>query len=445
PITCSQCGAQNEEGNFCFQCGGRLGAVPPPAQPPFPGAQPVQQPFPGAQPVQQPFPGGQHAAAQQFPGGYPQQPFPGGYSQPPRKSGGPKALLAVLGLVVLVGGGWYAKTSLFPTPATPTPAPAPAPAPTPTPTPTPTPSTQGTQTNPGTKTTPPATNAALKATQVMNGNFKLGQADIYDANGSYLAAAKDSQAIFYRFGKDGTYTQLATVTDTAAGPVRHVAVGDLNNNGNPVMVVSYDNVLHILRTDGTTSKLEEKTSKVLIGDFTGDGKKEALFVLPQSDGKDALQVIEFGGAEPKELALIKTDPVPTNLFHGHVHSDGVDLLSSFRRDGNNLVFILYKMDLAKGLVPVVEYPVADPTDRPASWYGTGTIYDGGAGMAITRTGTKPTVDLYALNVDGAVQLGTFNLPGGKDHAVLLGTFQGDEPRVMSIDENGAFYIYKVSE
>lgn len=498
PITCPQCGAPNEEGNFCFQCGGRLTPPPQPqppypgaqqAQTPFPGAQPPQPPFPGAQPpqppfpgvqqppypgaqqaqppfpgVQQPFPGQQPpfppqnaAAQQQFPGGYPQQqPFPGAYSQPKKSGGGGKILLAVLGIVILAGGGWYVKNSLFPSPD---PAPKPAPAPqsnqggsTPGAQTNPaTPTTPGAQTNPGTQTTPgKQTNQGnpgapvIKVAQVAKGTFEVGQAELYDAWDYVMGAAKGSEAWFYEFKEDGTYQPIAMVTDPSLGKINHIAVGDLLNNGKPVMLVAFEQGMHILRFDGTSSKLDIKTDKVLIGDFTGDGKLEGLFVTPTSDGKNVLQVIDFGD-QVKELAKVVTNPVPESLFHGHVRSGGIDLLSSYRRQGDNLVFELYQMDLQKGLVPVVEYPVTDPADQPAVWYGTGTIYDGGAGMAVSRSGAQASIDLYALNTDGAVELGNFKIPGGLKQAVLLGTFQGDEPRVMSIDEKGNYYIYKISE
>jgi hypothetical protein len=281
--------------------------------------------------------------------------------------------------------------------------------------------------------------------QIATGKFSA-QADLYDAFGSYLSASKGSQAWFYKFNNDGTYKQLGTVNDNGAGKVQNVAVGDLLNNGTPVMVVSYQDVMYVVRADGTSSKLDMKTSKVLVGDFNADGKNEGLFVLPQPDGHDALQLLQFGvGSDPKELALVKSPAVPPSLMPARVHADGIDLLSSFHRDGKKIVFTLHKFDLTKGLVTVVEYPVEDDDANPAAWYGTGSLslLDGGAGMALSRSGDKPVVDLYGLNVDGAEDLGGFYLPGGKNHAVLLGKFQGDQSRLMSIDENGVYYIYEL--
>lgn len=442
-MRCPQCGTENVEGKFCPQCGAPLaaqGPAPSPVAPPppAPGARPPIPPVaPSAQPGFQP-------GAPGMPPGYPPQapgrPPMGGPAAPPPAGGSLGWVKWVVIGVVVVGGVLFGLKYLGSKddgPAAPPQQQAPK-------------STQNTPANPP-PANPPKTDAPAKGAAVkLIAQGSLGErASSYATVGSLLGSAEGTTATFYKFDAAGKATRLTRISDTNSGELRDVTVGDLANTGNPVMVITYEKKIYIAGQAGAPTAIDnvDDVTKVLIGDYDGDGKNETVFMQESADGTFGFHGYRYQGQEAKELysKTGRTTPFP-DVWQTQQKAGITDILFGYVREGASLYCVLYKWDGVGGPAEIGRYSIADNQDAPAQWLASAPT-NLGPTVLVARSGNPATVEFLVLSKDAkaATSLGTMKAEGQGWPAVMVSQYTGGkDPQMLTIDESGNYFLYDVS-
>lgn len=268
------------------------------------------------------------------------------------------------------------------------------------------------------------------------------QPEYADAYLEFLAAGTGSTATFYMFDEKGTAKTLATVNETGSGALIDVALGDMYNNGNPVMVAIYEQKIVIAGQNGKTTPLNAAVKQIRVGDFDGDGKNETIFVSLGSDGKDQYTVWRYSVNQDESKELIKLGGrTAPELFSSHLTADNKDLMLGYVRE-DGLQLVLYNWDNIGGPRVYGKYPVEDKPEAPAFWVAGGGLATGPA-LLLSRGGEKPTVEVLSISKEGAESLGRVELDGTGEHTVAIGQFTGDKSEIIAIDEQGKYFIYSV--
>ncbi|MFZ5825380.1 MAG: zinc ribbon domain-containing protein [Bacillota bacterium] len=431
-VRCSQCGTiSNTGGNFCPQCGSPLSQpsqqqAPPPPPPPPPAAS-YQPPAPPYQPPT--------AGSYQPPAGPYGHPTPPWQAPPvaPRKSGGAgKWILIILGVVAALVVGLVALVALMPEPVT-------------------DPAASG-GTTPGTKPAAPApkpdpapsqsAGSGVKVTLVKKGAMPSKQrGSFYAPYGSYLAEGSGSRATLYRFNASGDVSILNTAEELNAGKLLDVSLGDMLNAGTPVMVATFEQKILVVAPTGQPQVLNNTgTQRVLMGDYDGDGKTETIFL-----GERFFNVHRYekgGDTRPIYSKKDAAQPFP-QVFATRQKAGDRELLTGYAWEGEKLSLLLYKWDGLGGPVVIGQYPVSKP--ETAEWMGSAPTALGPT-FVLARSGSPAQVEFFTLSKDAksATSRGQVKAEGVGRVAIGLSNFTGQSTQLITIDENGTYYLYNVS-
>lgn len=434
-LKCQQCGTPAPSGKFCPQCGGQLVPVAAAAMPQPPQVPPQQMPpqVPPQMPPQFRPPQPPQFPPNQF------QPQPQPFQQQPASGGGKGwvkwavigavAVLVIAGVALFLGSGDEGGGNVVD-------------------------KGQPQQTNKdnqgqgqGQGQSQGSTKGTPTVKTVATGSLG-SKATNYAAWGQYLAAGSGSSATLYRFDAAGKATKLNSVNAADAGKLVEVAVGDMFNTGSPFMVALFEKKAYFVPTSGevTASPVTDGTKNVLIGDWDGDGKVETIYLRDFPDGTHGFDVWRYPAKDNTPIysknGVKNAFPV---LIATQLKAGQNNLMMGYVWEGNtNLSVTLYNWDGVGGPVEMGRYPVANGSD--AQWLSIGPTGLGPT-LAITRGGSKPNLELYAIAKDGksATSLGQMAPDGQGWPATLPSAFMGQgKDQLLAVDDTGKYFIYELS-
>jgi hypothetical protein len=268
------------------------------------------------------------------------------------------------------------------------------------------------------------------------------------AAGSYLGVADSKTARLYKFDAKGKPNLLSKVDlKQDYGQMLSVAIGDLYNNGSTNMVAVYEQKLLILAEKGGDVQEIDATGvgSVLIGDYDGDGKTETIFMTTADDGTYGFEVWKYPADSWAYKKEGRADAWPA-LFQSDIKAGKNSLLLGYAFEGSEFYLDLYQWEGVNGPTLIGSFTAANTDAAPAEWIASGPTGLGPT-LAVARGGDKATIEVLTVAADAKSHksLGTFTPDGQGSQSVAVGQFTGQNSQILTVDENGIYYLYDIGK